>query len=120
MQRESSTALAQGLRLGFLGTLHMDVFRQRLEDEYDANILITAPTVPFQGLCSTLRSFPSSNENYIVVYRDGRIATISNPTDFPEVNDPTSKVKEVQEPIVNASIIIPEGKSTLFSSNYLT
>jgi translation elongation factor EF-4 len=49
IQRESSTALGQGLRLGFLGTLHMDVFRQRLEDEYDANILITAPTVTYQG-----------------------------------------------------------------------
>jgi len=49
IQRESSTALGQGSRLGFLGTLHMDVFRQRLEDEYDANVIITAPTVPFQG-----------------------------------------------------------------------
>jgi len=49
MQRESSTALGQGCRLGFLGTLHMDVFRQRLEDEYDANIIVTAPTVPYRG-----------------------------------------------------------------------
>lgn len=47
--RESSTALGQGCRLGFLGTLHMDVFRQRLEDEYDANVIITAPTVPYKG-----------------------------------------------------------------------
>jgi len=50
VQRESSTALGQGCRLGFLGTLHMDVFRQRLEDEYDANIIITAPTVPYKGI----------------------------------------------------------------------
>lgn len=50
IQRESSSALGQGCRLGFLGTLHMDVFRQRLEDEYDANIIITAPTVPYKGL----------------------------------------------------------------------
>jgi translation elongation factor EF-4 len=47
--RESSTALGQGLRLGFLGSLHMDVFRQRLEDEYDANVIITAPTVPYKS-----------------------------------------------------------------------
>lgn len=47
VQRESSTALGQGCRLGFLGTLHMDVIRQRLEDEYDSNIIITAPTVIF-------------------------------------------------------------------------
>jgi translation elongation factor EF-4 len=51
VQRESSTALGQGCRLGFLGTLHMDVFRQRLEDEYDANVIITAPTVPYKGRC---------------------------------------------------------------------
>jgi hypothetical protein len=49
VQRESSSALGQGCRLGFLGTLHMDVFRQRLEDEYDANIIVTAPTVPYKG-----------------------------------------------------------------------
>jgi len=91
IQRESSTALGQGLRLGFLGTLHMDVFRQRLEDEYDANILITAPTVTYQA-----------------VYRDNRIVTISNPTDFPDVTDSASNVKEIREPIVNASIIVPE------------
>jgi translation elongation factor EF-4 len=55
VQRESSTALGQGCRLGFLGTLHMDVFRQRLEDEYDASVIITAPTVPYKG---TESSFP--------------------------------------------------------------
>ena len=50
IQRESSSALGQGCRLGFLGTLHMDVFRQRLEDEYDANVIITAPTVPYKSI----------------------------------------------------------------------
>ncbi|EJD05678.1 Guf1 protein [Fomitiporia mediterranea MF3/22] len=90
VQRESSAALGQGMRLGFLGTLHMDVFRQRLEDEYDANIIITAPTV-----------------TYKVVYRD-RTAFVSNPTEFPDVTDARSNVLEVQEPIVNASIIVPE------------
>ena len=49
--RETSSALGQGCRLGFLGTLHMDVFRQRLEDEHDANVIITAPTVPYQSAC---------------------------------------------------------------------
>ncbi|KIJ69083.1 hypothetical protein HYDPIDRAFT_36176 [Hydnomerulius pinastri MD-312] len=90
IQRESSSALGQGCRLGFLGTLHMDVFRQRLEDEYDASIIITAPTVPYK-----------------VIYRD-RTVTISNPTEFPDVTDASSGVKEVQEPVVKASIIVPE------------
>ncbi|OCH88190.1 GTP-binding protein lepa [Obba rivulosa] len=90
VMRESSTALGQGCRLGFLGTLHMDVFRQRLEDEYDANVIITAPTVPYK-----------------VVYKD-RIVTVSNPTEFPDVSDATCQVKEVQEPIVKASIIVPQ------------
>ncbi|KAI0032285.1 GTP-binding protein lepa [Vararia minispora EC-137] len=91
MARESSTALGQGCRLGFLGSLHMDVFRQRLEDEYDANIIITAPTVPYK-----------------VIYRDGGEVLISNPTNFPDVTDPASKVKEIQEPVVNATIIVPD------------
>ncbi|KAG1754377.1 GTP-binding protein lepa C-terminus-domain-containing protein [Suillus lakei] len=90
IQRESSTALGQGCRLGFLGTLHMDVFRQRLEDEYDANIIITAPTVPYK-----------------VVYKD-KAVMVSNPTEFPDTSDTSSKVKQVQEPVVNASIIVPE------------
>ncbi|KZT09721.1 GTP-binding protein lepa [Laetiporus sulphureus 93-53] len=90
VNRESSTALGQGCRLGFLGTLHMDVFRQRLEDEYDANIIITAPTVPYK-----------------VVYKD-RTVIVSNPTDFPDVTDTTNQLIEVQEPIVNASIVVPQ------------
>ncbi|KAI0063422.1 GTP-binding protein lepa [Artomyces pyxidatus] len=90
VQRESSTALGQGNRLGFLGSLHMDVFRQRLEDEYDANVIITAPTVPYK-----------------VIYRD-RTVIISNPTDFPDVSDPSTQVREVHEPVVKASIIVPE------------
>ncbi|KAH8117170.1 hypothetical protein DFH11DRAFT_1687249 [Phellopilus nigrolimitatus] len=90
IQRESSAALGQGMRLGFLGTLHMDVFRQRLEDEHNANVIITAPTVPYK-----------------VIYRD-RTVFISNPTNFPDLADATSKVSEVQEPVVNASIIVPE------------
>ncbi|EKM82485.1 hypothetical protein AGABI1DRAFT_117953 [Agaricus bisporus var. burnettii JB137-S8] len=92
VSRESSTALGQGCRLGFLGTLHMDVFRQRLEDEYDANIIITAPTVPYK----------------VIYSRDDKEVLVSNPTDFPDVNDSTLRVKEVQEPIVKASIIVPE------------
>ncbi|KAK7693822.1 Translation factor guf1 mitochondrial [Cerrena zonata] len=91
VMRESSSALGQGCRLGFLGTLHMDVFRQRLEDEYNASVIITAPTVPYQ-----------------IVYRD-RSVIISNPTDFP---DPESmvRVKEIQEPVVSATIIVPQGE----------
>ncbi|KAK0211021.1 P-loop containing nucleoside triphosphate hydrolase protein [Desarmillaria ectypa] len=91
IQRESSSALGQGCRLGFLGTLHMDVFRQRLEDEYDANIIITAPTVPFKII-------PTKGGDYF----------ISNPTEFPDIAESMGKVKEVQEPIVSASIIAPE------------
>jgi len=90
VQRESSSALGQGCRLGFLGTLHMDVFRQRLEDEYDANIIITAPTVPYK-----------------IVYQHKEVM-ISNPTQFPEVGDSGQRVKEIQEPVVKASIIVPE------------
>ncbi|KZT58989.1 GTP-binding protein lepa [Calocera cornea HHB12733] len=91
IQRESSTALGQGCRLGFLGTLHMDVFRQRLEDEYDQQILITNPTVPFK-----------------IVYKNGKETIISNPNDFPDPQDfGIGKVQEVHEPMVKATIILP-------------
>lgn len=89
VQRESSSALGQGCRLGFLGTLHMDVFRQRLEDEYDANVIITAPTVPYK-----------------LVFHD-RTVFVSNPTDFPDTSDPRTRLNEIQEPMVKASIIVP-------------
>lgn len=110
IQRESSAALGQGFRLGFLGSLHMDVFRQRLEDEYDANIVVTAPTVPYKGLSSDHRSGVANT--FVVVYRD-RTVIVSNPTDFPDVVDTSAHVREVQEPIVKATIIVPEGLSTL-------
>lgn len=47
--RESSAALGQGFRLGFLGALHMDVFRQRLEDDYASEVVITKPFVPLKS-----------------------------------------------------------------------
>ncbi|KAH9848906.1 GTP-binding protein lepa [Lenzites betulinus] len=91
--RETSSALGQGCRLGFLGTLHMDVFRQRLEDEYNADVIITAPTVPYK-----------------VIHRSRKDSIVSNPTDFPEPGDFASggRAKAVEEPIVKASIIVPE------------
>ncbi|KAG0006617.1 Translation factor guf1 mitochondrial [Modicella reniformis] len=88
IQKETSTALGQGWRLGFLGTLHMDVFRQRLEQEYDANIIITAPTVPYK-----------------IDYRDGTQKLIRNPTEFPDLDEVNAKVKSVQEPMVKSTII---------------
>ncbi|TFK30107.1 Guf1 protein [Coprinopsis marcescibilis] len=91
VQRESSSALGQGCRLGFLGTLHMDVFRQRLEDEYDASVIVTSPTVPYK-----------------IIFMDGREKVVSNPTEFPEVTDSSTRVREVQEPVVKASMIVPE------------
>ena len=115
VQRESSSALGQGYRLGFLGSLHMDVFRQRLEDEYEANIIITAPTVPYKGLSSDHRGHVRAN-TFIVVYRD-RTVIVSNPTDFPDIVDTSSHVREVQEPIVKATIIVPEGLLALFILN---
>lgn len=50
-----SAALGQGWRLGFLGLLHMDVFCQRLEQEHDANVIITTPSVPYKGESESLR-----------------------------------------------------------------
>lgn len=90
----------------------MDVFRQRLEDEYDASVIITAPTVPYKGRYCSLFLVPNNASHTSVIYKD-RTVLVSNPTEFPDVTDPNSKVKEVQEPIVNASIIVPDGQSNM-------
>ena len=66
IQRDSSSALGQGLRLGFLGTLHLDVFRQRLEDEYEAKVIITAPTVPYKGKYIYRLACGSSLKTFVV------------------------------------------------------
>ncbi|KAL1917543.1 uncharacterized protein VTP21DRAFT_3936 [Calcarisporiella thermophila] len=90
VQKETSNALGQGWRLGFLGTLHMDVFRQRLEEEYEANVIVTQPTVPFK-----------------VLYRNGTENLVQNPSDFPDP-DQHVKVQEYQEPMVRGTMIAPE------------
>ncbi|KAJ1735665.1 Translation factor guf1 mitochondrial [Coemansia biformis] len=91
VHKETSAALGQGWRLGFLGTLHMDVFRQRLEEEYDANVLITAPTVPYQ-----------------IKYRDGSTHFIRTPADFPSAISMQDAVVATMEPFVSATVIFPE------------
>ncbi|KAF9580012.1 Translation factor guf1 mitochondrial [Lunasporangiospora selenospora] len=91
VQKETSTALGQGWRLGFLGTLHMDVFRQRLEQEYDANIIITAPTVPYR-----------------VLYKNGEEKLIRNPTEFPDSDELSARTKGVEEPMVRSTLIFPK------------
>ncbi|KAI8070379.1 GTP-binding protein lepa [Gongronella butleri] len=91
VHKETSNALGQGWRLGFLGTLHMDVFRQRLENEYDANIIVTQPTVPYR-----------------VVFRDKTTQIIRNPTDFPDSDERAFKVARLEEPMVLATMIFPE------------
>uniref|UniRef100_A0A8C3ACF8 GTP binding elongation factor GUF1 n=1 Tax=Cyclopterus lumpus TaxID=8103 RepID=A0A8C3ACF8_CYCLU len=55
VQRDSSMALGAGWRLGFLGLLHMEVFNQRLEQEYNASVIVTAPTVPYKAVLSSPR-----------------------------------------------------------------
>ncbi|KAG9102592.1 Translation factor guf1 mitochondrial [Ceratobasidium sp. 370] len=93
--RESSASLGQGIRLGALGSLHMDVLRQRLEDEYAAQVIITAPTVPYR-----------------LIMRNGTEKEVSNPVEFPEPGEVGSgsggNVKEILEPVVNATIVVPE------------
>lgn len=87
VEKESSTALGFGFRCGFLGLLHMDVFRQRLEQEYDMSIITTSPTVLYRIKRTT-----------------GEEETIENPAHFPEPNF----IEEVYEPIINATILMPK------------
>lgn len=83
---ESSQALGFGFRCGFLGLLHMDVVQERLERDYDLDLIMTAPSV-----------------DYEIIMTDGTEKTIDNPADMPEV----SEIKEIREPYVKASIMVP-------------
>ncbi len=83
---ENSTALGFGFRCGFLGMLHMEIIQERLEREYDLNLITTAPTVIYQVLTSA-----------------GEILHIDNPARLPESN----LVSEIREPIIEATILVP-------------
>ncbi|KAJ3083324.1 Translation factor guf1 mitochondrial [Quaeritorhiza haematococci] len=121
VERESSVALGQGFRLGFLGTLHMDVFRQRLEEEYEATVINTAPTVPYQiryhaqlqtGVAGANKKKTSGGElTKMTVFADPvtgkKIKTIRNPADFPDL-DEMSKIDAFLEPIVLGTMIFPK------------
>jgi GTP-binding protein LepA len=84
---ETSDALGFGFRCGFLGLLHMDIVRERLEREYDLDLMATMPSVEFE-----------------VEQTDGTTNVVHNPTDYP---DP-SKIAEVREPYVRANILTPK------------
>ena len=83
---ETSQALGFGFRCGFLGLLHMDIVQERLEREYDMELITTAPTVVYQ-----------------VQLRDGTVLEVENPSRLPDL----SKVEEIREPIITASILMP-------------
>lgn len=85
-QPESSAALGFGFRCGFLGLLHMEIVRERLEREYKLDLLITAPSVEYQVLLS-----------------DGEIVTVANPSEMPD----QSRVEAIEEPVVEISVIAP-------------
>ncbi|WP_039916434.1 translation elongation factor 4 [Cellvibrio mixtus] len=84
---ESSDALGFGFRVGFLGMLHMEIIQERLEREYDLDLITTAPTVVFE-----------------VVKRGGEVIYVDNPSKLP---DPGS-IDEMREPIVEANILVPQ------------
>ena len=84
---ETSTALGFGFRCGFLGMLHMEIIQERLEREYDLNLITTAPTVVFE-----------------VEDTKGNVIKIENPAELPE----TTYINEIREPIVRANILVPQ------------
>jgi GTP-binding protein LepA len=83
---ETSTALGFGFRCGFLGLLHMEIVQERLEREYNLNILATAPSV-----------------EYYVTKTDGEVVKVDNPSDFPS----QEKVEKIEEPWMAISIFTP-------------
>ncbi|XP_066589887.1 translation factor GUF1 homolog, mitochondrial isoform X2 [Prorops nasuta] len=91
---ESSPALGQGWRIGFLGLLHMEVFQQRLEQEYGAEPVVTAPSVTYKA--------EIIGSKYIKKYKDSTIF-FNNPAYFPD----KMYIKELYEPMIIGTIIAP-------------
>ncbi len=83
---ESSEAMGFGFRCGFLGMLHMEIVQERLEREYDLNLITTAPTVIYE-----------------VLKTDGSVIPMDNPAKLP----PSNMVQEIREPIIRANILTP-------------
>ena len=103
-RKESSLALGTGFRCGFLGVLHMEVFIQRLLQEYDLEVIATAPTVPYQvEQQEKVFSFLFSISDKKVTDHKGVVTTISSASDFPNEGD----FRSVAEPIVLATIVVP-------------
>ncbi|MCW9089292.1 MAG: translation elongation factor 4, partial [Gammaproteobacteria bacterium] len=84
---ETSTALGFGFRCGFLGMLHMEIIQERLEREYDLDLITTAPTVVYE-----------------VITTKGETLMVDNPSKLP----PTNLVAEIREPIIRANILVPQ------------
>lgn len=85
---ETSDALGFGFRLGFLGLLHMEIIQERLEREYDLDIITTAPSVKYRVTC-----------------KDESVLVVENPARMPEVGN----IEFIEEPIILARIQVPEG-----------
>lgn len=84
---ETSDALGFGFRVGFLGMLHMEIIQERLEREYDLDLITTAPTVVYELLLA-----------------DGSVIYVDNPSELPEGN----RVEEFREPIARVNILVPQ------------
>ncbi|MGD9807242.1 MAG: translation elongation factor 4 [Deferribacterales bacterium] len=83
---ETSAALGFGFRGGFLGLLHMEIIQERLEREFDLDLVNTAPTVIYR-----------------VTKKNGEVIMVDNPADMPDVND----IELIEEPVIDATIILP-------------
>ena len=86
-EAENSTALGFGFRCGFLGLLHMEIVQERLEREYDMDLITTAPTVVYE-----------------LLLKDGSVVQIENPSRLPE----PSRVEETREPIIVVNLLMPQ------------
>ncbi|WP_313954053.1 translation elongation factor 4 [Accumulibacter sp.] len=84
---EVSQALGFGFRCGFLGLLHMEIVQERLEREFDQDLITTAPTVVYE-----------------VLLRDGSLVNVENPAKLPDL----SKIEEIREPIITITVFVPQ------------
>jgi len=102
VEPEQNTALGHGFRCGFLGLLHLDIIQERLEREYDCDLIVTAPSVKYEVVLQAKRPAACVRSS-LLKPDEPNVAVISNPSDFPD----RTFITEVREPWVRLEVICP-------------
>lgn len=121
LENENSSALGAGFRIGFLGLLHLDVFHQRLEDEYEIDVIVTTPSTPYKvKIKDNIKNLEVTYPNVKIrdkdEYNKSRILLVENVMSCPD----REAIEYIEEPIIEADIITPREYISILTELVLT